>query len=162
MKLKIIHLGIIHLHACIDLDQKSLKSLWTKSQWERELSDPKRICLGALDLDTKKLLGICTAWIVLDELQITSLAVHPLHFRKGLGKSLLSNLINQAKSLGINQIRLEVKDKNENAKALYKYMEFEIKGRRSNFYNDGSNALIFIKELPPNHKKNTHVRFTGI
>ena len=43
----------MHLNDCMDLDQKSLKGLWTKSQWERELTDPKRICLGIIELETK-------------------------------------------------------------------------------------------------------------
>ena len=79
----------MHLNDCIDLDKKSLDGLWTKSQWEKELTDPKRICIGVIELETKKLLGLCSAWLVIDELHITSLAVHPKHQRKGLGKFLI-------------------------------------------------------------------------
>ena len=62
MNLTIIQLGIMHLNDCMYLDKKSLNGLWTKSQWERELAEPKRICLGIIELETKKLLGICSAW----------------------------------------------------------------------------------------------------
>ena len=99
MKLTIIQLGKLHLNACIDLDQKSLKGLWSKSQWEDELTNPKRICLGVIELETKKLLGLCSAWLIIDELHITSLAVLPTEQRKGLGKLLISNLINVQKYL---------------------------------------------------------------
>ena len=135
----------MHLNDCVDLDQKSLNGLWSKSQWERELKDPKRICLGIKELETKKLLGLCSAWLVIDELHITFLAVHPIHQRKGLGKFLLTDLIKRSKSLKINHIHLEVKDNNESAKAFYKSMGFETMGNRSNFYKDGSDALILIK-----------------
>ena len=147
MNLTIIQLGILHLNSCMDLDQKALKGLWSKSQWEKELTDPKRICIGAIDLETKKLLGLCSAWIVIDELRITSIAVDPMHQRKGLGRSLLSELIIRSNSLPTNQIHLEVKDTNEPAKALYKSYGFKVKGYRSNFYKDGSAALLFVKEL---------------
>ena len=147
MNFTIIQLGINHLKACVELDQKSLNGLWNKSQWERELIDPKRISIGILELETKKLLGLCSAWIVMDELQITSIAVHPIHQRKGLGKSLLSDLIKRSISLKTNQIHLEVRETNEPAKALYKSMGFKTKGNRSNFYKDGSNALILTKEI---------------
>ena len=150
MNIKIIQLGIEHLDACRELDQNSLKGLWTKSQWEKELIEPKRICLGAIDQETKKLFGLCSAWIVLDELQLTAIAVNPLYFRQGLGRLLLSELIKVSKSFETSQIHLEVKDTNEPAKALYQSMGFKIKGFRSNFYNDGSNALIYIKELTNN------------
>ena len=146
MNLTIIQLGIMHLNACIDLDQKSLKGLWTKSQWERELTDPKRICLGALLHESKKLLGLCAAWLISDELHLTSIAVHPTHQRKGIGKFLLSDLIKRSKSLKTNYINLEVKNNNEPAKAFYKSMGFKTVGHRSNFYEDGSDALILNKE----------------
>ena len=146
MNLKIIQLGKMHLNSCMELDQESLKGLWTKSQWERELDDPNRICLGIIDLETKKILGVCSAWLVIDELHITSLAVHPIHQRKGLGKFLLSDLIKRSRSLKTNHIHLEVKDTNQAAIAFYKSMGFKTVGSRSNFYKDGSDAKILIKE----------------
>ena len=147
MNLTIIQLGKMHLNDCVELDQNSSNGLWSKSQWERELTDPKRICLGIIELQTKKLLGLCSAWLVIDELQITFIAVHPMHQRKGLGKFLLSNLIKLSKSLQINQIYLEVNENNEPAKAFYRSMGFKTVGYRSNFYKDGSDALFLNKGI---------------
>tara|TARA_B100000945_G_scaffold2501_1_gene2156 strand:+ start:653 stop:1102 length:450 start_codon:yes stop_codon:yes gene_type:complete len=147
MNLSIIKLGKQHLNACIDLDQKSLNGLWSRSQWEKELSNPIRICLGAKEIETNKLLGLCSAWLIADELYITSIAVHPTHQRQGIGKSLMTDLIKRSTSFRINNIYLEVKDKNEPAKAFYKSMGFKMEGNRFNFYKDGSNALIFNKQI---------------
>ena len=147
MNIRIIQLGILHLNSCIDLDKKSLKGLWTKSQWIKELTDPKRICIGVIDLETNKILGLCSAWLVLDELQITFIAVHPKQQRKGLGHFLISELISRSNSLLINRIHLEVKETNKAAKAFYKSMGFKIIGNRSNLYKDGSNAILFTKQL---------------
>ena len=147
MNLEISQLGILHLNCCIDLDQKSLKGLWTKSQWEKELTDPKRICIGIIDIDKQKLLGLCSAWFVIDELHITAIAVDPTHQRKGLGKFLISNLIKRSNAFGTNLIYLEVKNTNESAKAFYNSMDFKIVGNRPNFYKDGSDAIIFTKKL---------------
>ena len=146
MNLKTIQLGIGHLNFCLDLDNESLKGLWTKSQWERELTHPERICIGVQEIETKKLLGLCSAWLVIDELQITFIAVDPMNQRKGIGKFLLSDLIKRSKSLQINHIFLEVKQNNEPAKALYNSMGFKTVGKRSNFYQDGSDALLLNKE----------------
>ncbi len=146
MNLTIIQLGIMHLNDCMDIDQKSLNGIWTKSQWEIELTDPKRICLGVIEFETKKLLGLCSAWLVLNELNITFFAVDPMNQRNGLGKFLLSALIKRSKSLQTNLIYLEVKDNNEPAKAFYKSMGFKMVGDRSNFYKDGRDALILKKE----------------
>ncbi len=146
MNLTIIELGIMHLNDCMDLDQKSLNGIWTKSQWEIELNDSKRICLGVIEFETKKLLGLCSAWLVIDELHITFIAVDPLNQRKGLGKFLLSALIKRSKVLQTNHIYLEVKDNNEPAIAFYKSMGFKMVGSRSNFYKDGRDALTLKKE----------------
>ena len=147
MNLKTVQLGILHLNSCIELDQKALKGLWTKSQWEKELSDPKRICIGVIEIETRKLLGLCSAWLVIDQLHITLIAVDPIHQRKGLGKFLISDLIKRSNSLLTTQIHLEVKNTNEPAKAFYKSMGFKIIGNRSNLYRDGSDAIIFTKQL---------------
>ena len=146
MNLSIIQLDIMHLNECLDLDQKSLNGLWSKSQWLKELTDSKRICLGIIELGTKKLLGLCSAWLVIDELQITFIAVHPRHQRKGLGRFLLSELIKRSKSLKTKHIYLEVKKNNEQAIAFYKSMGFRTVGNRSNFYKDGNDALLLNKE----------------
>ena len=146
MNLTLIQLGIMHLNDCMDLDQKSLNGLWSKSQWEKELTEPKRICLGILEFETKKILGLCSAWLVIDELHITFIAVHPMHQRKGLGRILFSDLIKLSNPLQTNHIHLEVKNNNEPAKAFYKSMGFKTVGNRSNFYKDGSDALILNKE----------------
>ncbi len=80
--------------------------------------------------------------------------MHPIHQRKGLGKLLMSALIKRSSSLITNQIYLEVKATNKPAKAFYKSMGFIIVGNRPNFYKDGSDALIFTKQLNKNHKRN--------
>ena len=143
----------MHLNDCVDLDQRSLNGLWSRSQWEKELTDPKRICLGIIELENKKLLGLCSAWLVIDELHITAVAVDPTHQRRGLGKSLLSDLIKRSKSLQTNHIHLEVKNNNEPAKAFYKSMGFKIVGNRPSFYKDGSDAIIFSMQLIKNYKR---------
>ena len=147
MRFNIIKLGIMHLHDCMDLDQKSFNGLWSKSQWEKELTDPKRICLGIIDSQTSKLLGLCSGWLIIDELHITFLAVHSMHRRKGLGKFLLSQLIKRSKSYQTNHIHLEVKNNNEPAKAFYKSMGFRAIRIRYNFYKDGCDALLLTKQL---------------
>ena len=155
MSIKIIQLGIMHLHDCMDLDQNLFEGLWAKSHWEKELTDPNRICLGIIKSESKKLLGLCSALPVINELHITFLAVYPMHQRKGLGKFLLSEIIKRSKSLQTNHIYLEVKNNNEPAKALYKSMGFKPISIRSNFYKDGSDALTLTKEIKTNDKINT-------
>ena len=89
---KTIRLQRTHALACLKLDALALNGLWTSDHWERELSDPQRICIGiAASADT--LLAMACGWVVLDELQITVLGVEPEHRRRGLGRAVLKRLL---------------------------------------------------------------------
>ena len=75
------------------------------------------------------------------------MAINPKDQRKGLGKFLLTNLIERSSYMHKNlNIHLEVRDTNETAKAFYKSMGFKTIGNRPNFYKDGSDALLLTKE----------------
>ncbi len=39
--------------------------------------------------------GYITAWLLADEVQLLSLAVHPQHQRRGLGRLLVSKLLSE-------------------------------------------------------------------
>ena len=144
-QLKVISLGVKDLIKCIRLDEIVFNSLWTESQWKKELSDPKRLCLGIFL--KSHLIAFSCGLIILDELQITTIAVHPRQQKKGLGKIILSTLIKKAKISGAKRVLLEVKESNESAKNLYKKCGFEITGSRKKYYRDGSDAILFCKDL---------------
>tara|TARA_Y100001968_G_scaffold238731_1_gene222146 strand:- start:636 stop:1130 length:495 start_codon:yes stop_codon:yes gene_type:complete len=150
-KPKLISLGVSHLSKCCELDEIALNGLWSKDQWRKELSDSARLCLGLMN--QSQLIAFACGWIVAGELQITSIAVYPNYQRMGLGKAILSELLLKARSLGVKKATLEVKITNESAKALYKSLEFKIKGRRKQIYRDGSDALILWHDLIINPNK---------
>jgi ribosomal-protein-alanine N-acetyltransferase len=70
----------------------------------------------------------------LDEGCVTNIAVHPEHRRRGLGRSVLVEMLDEAKKRGIRSVFLEVRVSNEAAKALYLSEGFSEIGRRKNFY----------------------------
>tara|TARA_Y100001968_G_C19363667_1_gene721235 strand:- start:31 stop:537 length:507 start_codon:yes stop_codon:yes gene_type:complete len=145
VQLKVISIGVQHSDECLELDKLALNGLWTKSQWQKELSDTKRICYGIFS--NSKIIALACGWTVLNELQITAIAVHPSNRKNGLGTKVLSALVKQATSLGAQKVTLEVKKSNIPAQNLYKKFGFKIKGFRKNFYRDKSDALIFTMDL---------------
>ncbi len=144
-QIEVISLHVPHLNKCVELDEKTLDGLWTKKQWEIELSDPSRLCIGIQC--ASEIIAFACGWIVLDELQITAIAVNPNHQKLGIGKKLTSLLLNKAKALGVKEATLEVENKNTSARALYKSLGFKVTGRRKNYYKNGSEALILWKNL---------------
>ncbi|AAQ00151.1 MULTISPECIES: GNAT family N-acetyltransferase [Prochlorococcus] len=141
LQTKVITIGIRDLKRCIDLDLKTLNGIWNNTQWEKELTDPNRICLGIVK--GTDLLALATGWLIMSDLNITFLAVDPLYQRLGLGIRVLSELINKAKKSGMKIATIDAKETNIAAKALYKKMDFEEVRCRYNLYKDGNNAIIY-------------------
>ena len=89
------------MEACLALDQASLGGLWTREQWQQELSQSDRLCVGLLI--EQRLIAVACGWLVVDELQIGALAVAPNQRRKGHGRQVLMALLQEA-------LRREVRD----------------------------------------------------
>ena len=81
------------------------------------------------------------------ETDMMNIAVHPDCRRRGIACALLGELVNQLSECGSHILRLEVRESNVPAIALYKSMGFAQLGLRKNYYrNPKENALILGKE----------------
>jgi [ribosomal protein S18]-alanine N-acetyltransferase len=86
-------------------------------------------------------------WVVLDEMHILNLAVHPAHRRRGIARRLLAEGLVQARALGAELAWLEVRPSNLAAQALYKSFGFKEVGRRPHYYDDThEDALLLTLE----------------
>lgn len=133
------------LKACLVLDHAALGGFWNADQWQAELADDRRICLGLVD--GPDLLGVACGWLVVDELHITVLAVDPRHRRQGLGQRLLLQLLQRARQHGAEHATLEVAADNQAAISLYACCGFRSAGCRKAYYRDGRDALIQWRRL---------------
>jgi ribosomal-protein-alanine N-acetyltransferase len=71
------------------------------------------------------MVGYAGLWCVVDEGHITNVAVHPDFRRKGVGKALVSVLLQHTVENGILRHTLEVRASNDPAISLYKKFGFE-------------------------------------
>lgn len=91
-----------------------------------------------------KIIGYCGVWCVMDEGQITNIAVLPEYRRCGVASKLLERLICECE--GLFQIVLEVRESNQSAIALYEKYDFKQVGMRKKFYHSPTeNAIIMIR-----------------
>ena len=139
-------LGPDDLSACLRLDRVALKGLWTKQQWERELSDNNRLVMG-IDTEGRRLIALASAWLVIDELQITAVAVDPMHQRCGFGARVLQAVIDRATSHGAVKATLEVASTNAVGRAFYAHSGFTTTGRRTGYYANGDDALLQSRSI---------------
>ena len=149
-------LGPDDLKACLRLDRRALKGLWTTQQWEQELSDKARLVLG-LEGRGGLLLGVASAWLVMDELQIMAVAVDPSHQRCGIGARMLNALLDCAGQLSAATATLEVASGNAAARRLYARCGFVITGRRRAYYWNGEDALLLQRPIVSSRDNRTNL-----
>jgi len=137
---RIVRLGHEDGGECLRLDRLALGGLWNADQWERELSEANRPVLGWRQ--GSHLLAMASAWLVLEELQITAVAVHPGHRRRGLARRLLEALLQLGREAGAERASLEVASGNEAARALYAGLGFQEVAVRRGYYRNGDDALV--------------------
>lgn len=83
-----------------------------------------------------EILAYCGLLMVLDEGDITNVAVRSDRQREGIGHFLMDSLIRLALERGITTIHLEVRAGNETAVRLYERMGFTRDGIRKGYYTD--------------------------
>lgn len=96
-----------------------------------------------------RIAGYILFWLLPGEIDIHNIAVHKDFRRRGLGRSLLENVIVEARSRASSRITLEVRKSNMVAQKLYESVGFEFSGVRKGYYSDdGEDAFLMALELP--------------
>jgi len=95
-----------------------------------------------------EILGYCGFLFVLDEAEIPNVCVKASARKRGIGKQMMSVLIEEARKLGMAILYLEVRESNTPARTLYKSLGFEENGIRKNFYEHPvEHAVLMSKTL---------------
>ena len=98
--------------------------------------------------ESGEILGYCGFLFVLDEAEIPNVCVKDSARCRGIGKQMMTVLIEEAKKLGMAMLYLEVRESNAPARALYQSLGFEENGIRKNFYEHPvEHAVLMSKAL---------------
>ncbi len=128
--------------------------------WERSWFDSELTTTGAHGLVMEILkecgglrIGAFSCFrLLMDEMHLMRLAVHPAYRRLGMGISLLEATCEAAQDLGAVRAFLEVRESNANAVALYEKAGFGLIGRRPRYYPETREAaLVMSKEFARRH-----------
>jgi len=95
-----------------------------------------------------EILGYCGFLYVLDEAEIPNVCVKASARGQGIGKQMMTVLIDEAAKLGMAVLFLEVRESNSPARRLYEGLGFEQIGMRKNFYEQPvEHAVLMSKTL---------------
>ena len=95
-----------------------------------------------------EILAYCGLLMVLDEGDITNVAVRPDRQREGIGHFLMDSLIRLAEEQGVTTIHLEVRVGNDTAIRLEERMGFTRDGIRKQYYTDPVEDALLMTRLP--------------
>ena len=135
------------LPLALAIEQRSHAFPWTEATFASNQGE--RYLNYRLDVDGKMAAFAITQW-VLDEATLFNIAVDPAYQRRGLGKALLSHLVEQLQQRDIFTLWLEVRASNHAAIALYEQTGFNEVSVRRNYYpatHGREDALIMALSL---------------
>lgn len=93
-----------------------------------------------------KIIGYCGLWMVIDQSQITTIAISKAARGNGHGKALLGYVMEYA-GVQSDNLSLEVSIDNTSAMALYEKQGFKYGGIRKDYYGPGKDAHVMWVEL---------------
>lgn len=114
---------------------------WPQYLFVSEVKKNSAIVLAALY--NNEVAGYLTSDTVLDEVSLTNLAVCEKYQRIGIATALFNELLQYIKNMAV--IFLEVREKNINARSLYKKLGFTEIGLRKNYYCSPNDNAILMK-----------------
>ena len=143
--MNITRMNEAHVSQVAALEKLCFSDPWSETSVASELDNPLSLWLIAEEEGT--VLGYVGSQTVLDETDMMNIAVQPECRRRGIAAALIGELVNQLRERGSHILRLEVRESNVPAIALYESMGFTQLGLRKNYYrNPKENALILGKE----------------
>ncbi|MAT42026.1 MAG: ribosomal-protein-alanine N-acetyltransferase [Anaerolineaceae bacterium] len=135
----------------IQIDEESFPNPWPKHSYFYEINENTNSRAWVMEIDSgdkKEIIAMAVLWLVLDEVHIGTIAVHPNYRGIGMGKIFLSEILENAFEEGVIKAYLEVRKSNEVAIHLYESMGFQIDGVRKEYYRDNrEDALMMSCEI---------------
>ena len=129
------------------IEESVFATPWTLEAFELEMTKNTQATYVVAEKDDQ-LIGFCGMWIVLDESQITNVAVMPEGRGQGIGEQLMREALRIAEERGCIVMSLEVRVSNDVAQNLYRKLGFQAGGIRKKYYTDNQeDALVMWVNL---------------
>lgn len=143
------------LPTILAIEHASYPSPWTYAAFVRELHNQHGRFFVAekggerLAGVRRIILGYICSWLIVDEVHILNIAVHPNARQQGIARALLDKTLTEGQHAGACTANLEVRQSNTAAIALYQQFGFQTVATRRKYYHNGEDALLMVCSLEP-------------
>jgi ribosomal-protein-alanine N-acetyltransferase len=135
------------LDEIVAIERASFTLPWSRGAFLYEM-EQNRVARCWVLRDGGRVVGYVCLWEIGDELHVTNIAVHPDCRQRGLGRTMLTSVLQDARGRHLRTIGLEVRPSNREALSLYESFGFKVVGRRKGYYYDtGEDALVMELRL---------------
>lgn len=129
-----------YIDKVLEINSLSFKDAWCKTSFVKELENNFAHYIVAIK--DNEVVGYAGIWIILDEANIISIAVHPKYRGMNISCELMNGILTICKNNKVNSLTLEVRKSNLIAQNLYKKFNFIEEGIRKKYYPDGEDGII--------------------
>ena len=138
------------LEAVTAIESASFHDPWPLRSFLTELQENRLAVYLIARNEAGEVIGYIGAWIIIDEVHITTLAVTMPYRRQGVASRLVDTLLHDNRMQDGRVLTLEVRPSNTAARRFYEKLGLKIHGRRKRYYSN-EDALIMSREnlLPP-------------
>ena len=141
----VVRMTQAHIGALAALERACFSHPWSEQALRDELDNPHAVFFVAVGEDGA-VRGYVGMHHILDEADITNVAVFPAARRQGVGRALIQAVADYAAEQALVRVTLEVRASNAAAIALYEGFGFVQDGRRPRFYSDPTeDALLYSR-----------------
>lgn len=135
------------LDRVVEIERESFPMPWSRGAFQYEIEQNRVARCWTCRVDGE-IVGYLCLWEIGDEIHITNVAVARAWRRRGIGRYIMTQTLDDARRLGLRAVFLEVRPTNVEALGLYEALGFHVIGRRKGYYYDtGEDALVMEAEL---------------
>lgn len=145
-QLNIRKMSVEDVPKVFDIERKSFShSSWSIDAFYHEIENNEFATYFVIEF-SDKIIGYVGLWLVVDQAQITTIAISKAFRGYGLGQLLLKYAMNYAR-FSCDVMSLEVRIDNDVAQHVYRNLGFQNGGKRKNYYGEGEDALVMWVNL---------------